>query len=268
MTLSIRRSLALCAALLAVLGGGPAAAQGWCGPHLVTYWRAASTLGDAVMCVRFVDNASFAFYQEGTEQGRTFRRLGYASRPPTGPLSGTDGTFSVRWATINGNGEQLEELARGQALGTVGFRGWDAANPPEHLVWIFGAPAVWRRWSPGRAEGELPRFPDVVKSCGPRLRTYTVADAEGQLTGGIRCALSEGDRANAVWFGWGPAGGTSYMHLGTGFFGVFGARYGASDICRPGMICNRFEMGDLRFGRQGDGWRVEGAWNESWRSVR
>src|SRR5437763_16076125 len=107
-----------------------AKAQNFCGANTVTYYRADSAAGDAVMCVLFVDRNSFAFYAQGTEHGQTFRLLGYSHRKGA-PQSEA---FDTSYATINGNGEQF---AQGAHLGgntfilSEGF--WDEHNPPARI---------------------------------------------------------------------------------------------------------------------------------------
>jgi hypothetical protein len=266
----LRRICLLLAACAALAAPNPAAAQGdspWCGPHLFTYWRAESRVGDAVMCVRIVDRASFAFYSEGWDDARPFRRIGYASRAAVAGFNHRESVFTVRWATLTGNGEAVEEFSTGPAMGTVGVYDWDENRPPPHLVWIDSRPAVWRLWDRGRGpEPAMPRLASI-KTCGPRLRAFDVY-VEGKITAGIRCALNDEGRPLAVWVGSGAWNGRSYLHLGTAFFGITGARYGASDVCRPGYFCGRSAFGDLRFEGQGDGYAVAGAWTEDWRPVR
>ena len=83
---------------------------------------------------------------EGLEDGRTFRRLGYAYRAPAGNSLVSELAFRVRWANITGNDEQIEGSRLSvQAMGTVGREYWDENSPPAQLVWIEERQAVWRR---------------------------------------------------------------------------------------------------------------------------
>jgi hypothetical protein len=254
---------------LTVVGQRAAEAQAWCGPHLATYVRAETTIGDAVMCVRFVDRASFAFYMEGLEDGRTFRRLGYAYRPSTGSVRDRELNFTVRWANITGNGEDIEGSATSiEAFGTIGYYDWNENSPPEHLVWIDMRPAVWRRWKPGHGTPMVPSL-RPVSQCGPGLRRYTVTDINGASAPGVRCTLAANDHAIAAWVGAGTWGKSGYLHIGTAFFGVLGTRYAASDICRPGLTCSRTTLGEIEIDAESRPYVVvRGAWREHWLPVR
>ena len=148
------------------------------------------------------------------------------------------------------------------ALGTVGREHWDENRPPAQLVWIEGRQAVWRRWDPGRALPQMSALPPIT-TCGRHLRAYTVAFANSPSKG-IRCTLAANDHPIAAWVGAGSWDGGSYLHIGTAFFGIFGTRYGASDVCRPGFACSSVAFGDLWIDAESSPTVVvSGAWTSS-----
>jgi hypothetical protein len=251
---------------------GVAEAQDFCGANTTTYYRLDSSAGGAVMCVLFVDRNSFAFYAQGVEHSKTFRLLGYSYRDGA-PQS--EQVFNTSFATINGNGEQMQ-MAAHIADNTFILSGgsWDEHNPPRRIYQkILESEGVWVRYENGQTS-PVPSLPPI-HSCGPNLQTLGV---EGR-SGDVRCLWEAGDHNPAAWLGAGTYNGKSYLHIGTGFFGITGTSWGASDICLPGFYCGRVSLGQLHLDTSAHGgfatgsigprdnrrrYYVTGAWTETW----
>lgn len=228
----------------------------YCGAGLTTYFRNNAASGDAVLCVRFVDRNSFAWYSQGTNFGNSFRLVGYSWR--------AGGGFSSTYASINGNGEhysiytnQAENFSVNEAYA------WDEKNPPQRIFQTDTYPSIWVL-SLG-AEPSIVSLP-LIRNCGQFLTTMRL---QGTGNDSVRCILSSNDKEVAAWVGAGAWNGVQYQNLGTAFFSPFGPQYGASDICHPGFVCGSTRFGDIRIeritlGTQLRGYQVTGAWNEIW----
>ena len=250
-----------------------AKAQDFCGPNTVTYYRVDSSAGGGVMCVLFVDRNSFAFYAQGTEHGKAFRLLGYSYRDNTAPRSQA---FNTSYATITGS---RERFVQGAHLGGNTFilsDVWDEHNPPGRIYHhLMESDGVWLRYVAGSETSAVPTLPPII-TCGPYLQTFLVEGRPGE----VRCLWEDNNHNPAAWLGAGSYNGKQYLHIGTAFFGAFGARWGASDICLPGFYCGRVNFGGLNLNssprggigvgtigaRSGDRahWYITGAWTETW----
>jgi len=97
--------------------------------------------------------------------------------------------------------------------------------------------------------------------------------------GDVRCLWEAGEHNPAAWLGAGSFNGKSYLHIGTGFFGIVGTNWGAADICLPNFYCGRVNFGQLHLDTSppagiGVGtlgpldrrtrYFVTGAWTETW----
>jgi len=278
-------SVPLVTAVTAILSFGGAEAAFACGPDLATYEVRAANGSPApgVRCVRFVNRQSFAWYGEGRWGSSTYRHLGYAVGPAE-VITGPGNSFTGYAADFHGNGETTS----GNFPGTLDMRipnppaqpAWNETNPPREIrvggawreVWVLRAGSV-SGWS------SLP----PVQRCGPHLEAYAVSVGTnddrvrqvvpGSSSWGVRCLLNADGKQPAAWYGEGAWGGNDYRHLGTAFFGLLGASWGAADICQPSFrvparatFCGAARFGDLQLRRANAdrSVRVTGAWNEWW----
>lgn len=225
-----------------------------CGSGLVTYAVKSLSNGNfgGIRCVKFTEGSPdsstprFAWYGEGSWNGKTYRHVGHAFR-----VGNAQSQERIGYASdIHGNGE----YANGNFDGNLKVKIVDSST-----IHVTGAwNEEWKKVNSVNYQ-PLPR----PKTCGGYFDEYKVSDLAGKRQGnGLRCLLRVG-AANMTWFGNGYWGGSTYSHIGTtsGFNGV-----GASDICGTsfGSFCNNFDYGSLNLNAVTGGYQVTGAWSERW----
>jgi hypothetical protein len=252
--------------VLILVSTTPAFAKFACGPNASTYavmQPNPKKLVLGVRCVVFPNDYTFAWYGEGQWGTATYRHLGFAR------ATDTNDHFVGSAGDIYGNGENSGGLFKRSLNITISHafpqNPWSAANPPSAIE-IRGAwNEDWLRVPDGSINNWNPL--GKVTHCGA-LEEWKIDDPKKVGTG-VRCVLKDESWLTA-WYGEGTWGSNwaqnSYRHIGTADMGPTGNKWGAVDLCLPGLFCGKAPWGTLNVTKPSGGTiRVKGTWDEWWR---